>query len=100
MAITPEEKRRAEEAALILRSAVFADAFEQLREKYFRRWLAGQTVEQRERAWHLQAALGEVREDLLAIVQGAVLDSKGRDEDLNRLLKDAKDAPKAKKKKG
>ena len=91
MAVTQEERQRAREAGMILASGLFCETFEALQERYYARWLAAQSTEQREKAWYLQNALMEVRDSILENIQSAVLKEKGRDAELNGILKEARE---------
>ena len=59
-----EKKRQADEAAFIINSPVFQQAFDALDYRYVSSWRKAQDIRARERFWLMQKALTAVREQL------------------------------------
>lgn len=89
--MTHEERMDALEAARILQSRVFCEAFERLDERYVKAWRISTDSVKREDWWYMQWALAAVKKELFDELQCAALEEKGKDEVLNAALSAAKD---------
>lgn len=68
-----EKKRRADEAAFILRSDVFRETFEALDAECVSQWRRAQDPAVRENAWRTQRTLGLVRDHLQGIIHSYII---------------------------
>lgn len=85
MGMRAEERKTAAEAAFLLESRVFSDAFAALDAAYVREWRSATDREQREAAWQKQRVLQEVRRRLMRLVEEAAFKEDG--DDFKRRLK-------------
>lgn len=92
--MTEEEKIYALEAANVLASRPFTDAFAKLDALYITQWRSAKTEVERESVWVKQAVLGDVRRELEAEINAAVVATQGKDERLKKAAQSAKKARK------
>lgn len=88
--MTHEERMDVLEAARILQSRVFREAFERLDARYVQAWRNCADSMKREDWWYMQRALLAVKKELFEEIQCAAIQEKGKDEVLNAALNAAK----------
>ena len=86
-----DERKRALEAAQILKSSVFQDATDGIIARSVEAWRNAKTAQEREEAWHLQRAVAILQREIFNVLQCAAVNASGKDEVLNEAISDVKE---------